>query len=377
MQYAIPYILLLLFFGTCAIMHEQSEEDNVKKQIEYASIGIFFFFFAFRGYIGTDFTVYYPYYENASFYDFYYKSEYFSFEPSFKLLAVICRMISSEFAFFVFVTTAINTTLMVRFFKKRVRNLPMILMLFTAFSGVGIFTNLMRNSFAIFIFLNSLEFLENRKPIQYFSLCLLAFSFHMSSIAYFPLYFFFHRKINKWIYIAVFSIANIVFLCKISLVSLFLGFLGLDSTIIEKLSTYLEMDASKALSLGYIERLITATLVFLYYDKLTSLRKTPIFVNAILFYLTIYILLGQFRELGSRAALLFIFGYWVIWIDMIKVFSIENNRLLFKLFIGTYCIIRIISAESSILQQYDNVLFGAKSYEERRYIFDKEFEEAE
>ncbi len=82
-------------------------------------------------------------------------------------------------------------------------------------------------------------------------------------------------------------------------------------------------------------------------------------------------ILSEFQVVSLRMAGLFIFSYWVLWGDLIKCFSIVNNRKLFMAFIGIYCSLKIIGSTNMITSEYDNILFGAKSYEERLYLHNR------
>lgn len=53
------------------------------------------------------------------------------------------------------------------------------------------------------------------------------------------------------------------------------------------------------------------------------------------------------------------------------MFFILNNRRLFLIFIGIYFILKMIGTTNMITSEYDNVLFGAKSYEERLYLHNR------
>jgi hypothetical protein len=126
------------------------------------------------------------------------------------------------------------------------------------------------------------------------------------------------------------------------------------------------------ISVGYLERLFTGLLVFFYMDKLYERRKENIlFVNAILLYYMMFFLFSEFDEISLRMSYLFIFSYWVLWPELISCFSVENNRRLFSIFLYVYCIMKIIGSTNFVTAQYDNLLFGIDSYQERLYIHNR------
>ena len=64
MSYSLPYILLLTFYGFLAYLYEQIDNEFRKKQISIVAVLVFFIFFAFRGYLYTDWVSYVQYFEN-------------------------------------------------------------------------------------------------------------------------------------------------------------------------------------------------------------------------------------------------------------------------------------------------------------------------
>ena len=267
----------------------------------------------------------------------------------------------------------IDTVLLLRFLRQRVDNIPLALTLFVVFSGLGIICNLMRNFIAILLFLNALPFLEERRPVPYFLMCLLAATFHMTALVYLPLYFFFHRSFNKWIYLGIFIACNVVFLAKISIVMALLSYSGLDEQMSEKVKVYTELFSNASvLSIGYLERLGTGLLVFCYYDRLKEINpRNAVIINALLVYFMAFFLFSEFEILSQRSGYLFVFSYWVIWIDLMKCFAIPGNRKLFVAFVMFYCLLKTWSMTQFPDMEYDNVLTGHKSYQERIIIHNK------
>ena len=75
--------------------------------------------------------------------------------------------------------------------------------------------------------------------------------------------------------------------------------------------------------------------------------------------------------------MIFVYCYWILWVYLIRCFHFANNRRLFVAFISIYGVLRI---SAPIINQpvceYDNLLLGGiKSYQERRYIFERTFDD--
>lgn len=376
MTYPVPYLILVALLEVCAlIVAAPSASGRTRLLSTVVAVASFFLFFAFRGFIMSDWIVYYPYFVHCSWSDIYTYTigSVVAFEPGYTILNLVCRSVFDDYFFFQFVVCLIDTVLLLRFFRQRVDNIPLALTLFVVFSGLSIICNLMRNFIAILLFLNALPYLEERRPLPYFLMCLLAATFHMTALVYMPLYFILHRSFSKWIYLGVFIACNVVFLGKISLVMALVSYSGLDEQMSEKVRVYTELFSNASvLSIGYLERLATGLLVFCYYDRLREINpRNSVIINALLLYFMAFFLFSEFETLSQRSGYLFVFSYWVIWIDLMKCFAIANNRKLFVSFVMFYCLLKTWSMTQLPDMQYDNVLTGMKSYQERLVIHNK------
>jgi len=379
MLYSIPYLALITTLAVLAFLYSNSKIAIYKALYTTLGVGLFIFFFGFRGYIMSDWIIYHDLFYECTFQDIisFKLSADGYVEPGFTLFMLICKGIFRDYHFFVFISTLLNTILLLRFFNKHSDNILLGLMLFVVFDGLTIIVNLMRNAIAILIILNAIEYLQTRKPLQYFGLCLIAVSFHISTSLFIPLYFFFHIRFPRWCFISVIVLLNIIYLLHIPIFAHLLSMTGLDTDKTDKVIAYTQkLVTTSKISIGYLERLFTSFLIICYYNKLYEIRKgNGVFLNAFLAYLMFLFVFSDFPIIGHRMANLFAFGYWILWGDLIKCFAIENNRRLFSAFVYFYCAFRIIGSTQLPDFEYENVLLGARSYEERLYLHNKTFEE--
>lgn len=375
-MYSLSYILLLLVYCVMALIFHYANEQN-KKTIKIISIVLFLLFFGFRGLVGDDWIIYYPsfdgtYSDNIG--NMMYSIQSSGFEPGFMFLLSFCKYISNSYEFFIFVCSLINSALLFRFFLKRVDNLPFACVIFFCMSGIGLEVNLVRNSMALFICLNALEFITERKPLPYFLLCLLATSIHMASVIFFPLYFFINKKLNRWLYFSIFVFCNIFLLLQINFIGPIMLMIAsrMGDVYVELVEAYIEgalAEIPAVISIGFLERLLTGVLIFCYYDKLINIRKENIiFINFFICYILAFSFLREFDVMARRVAILFVCSYWILWGDLLKCFHYKSNRYLFLSFIVCYSLLKVHSMTNEPKMEYDNVLFGAKSYEERYSI---------
>lgn len=379
MAYAYPYILLMTIYGVLAILHKYYQDvPNRTSLMNALAIIIFILFFGFRGFVAYDWSIYYWLYtfnipEIGKLVTVPFAK--WPTEPGFTILASICKTIINNYFVFQFVCTSLNLFLILRFFKRYTNNFSACLLLFLPMGGIQFCTDLMRNSLAIFIFLNGIQFIEKKKLIHYLAICLLASSFHMSAFAYIPMYFILNRKFNKQIVIIIFIVANIVCICHIPLLKSIVVFCAniTSRTAAQYIDAYMSMDSNNAsaFGIGYLERLFTGVMVLCYRDKLRNLRKTNILVNSILLYLFINLFLSEFRTISVRCSNLFIFAYWIVWQDLAKCIYHKGNKILYLLFIASYCLLKTYSGNSGTMSLYYNILIDTKSHSERVLYFNK------
>ena len=380
MEYSVPYILLMGFYGLMAWWYQGAEDDNTRRTIKLLCAGMTQFFWGFRGFCFFDWMSYYPIFavlEPSKMSD----PANWTTEPGFRLLMALCKAITTDYSFFIFTCTLINVVFLSRFLSRHVDNFPLGMMFCMAIGGFGLFSDLLRNAIALFIFINALDYIKERRPWPYFSLCAVALLFHTSSLVYIPFYFFAHRRMKKWVFTAVFASGCLVYALRIPLlidgVTYLLEVAGIDAS--EKLYSYL-VAVSKTpppLNFVFLERLLTGTLTIIYMDKLRSIRKdADVYINSLLLFLALNLFIYEFETISVRTALLFSFGCWIVWNDLLKCFSYDTNRKLFLLFLSAYCMLRVIGfTKNSRLAKYDNVLFDSETYLRRKSMFDKIFED--
>ena len=379
MEYSVPYILLICFYGILALWYHTTNDATRRGSIVLLCAVVFLTFFGFRGFCFFDWNAYYPGFQSitedlhmAVFVEKWY-------EPGFTALMVICKQIYDNYQFFVFVCCLIDTVLLTRFLSKYVSNVPFGFIIFLCMGGLGLTTDLLRNAIAILIFMNAIQYIETRRPIPYFTACLVAISFHLSAIIYLPLYFILHRNWTRWGFASIFLIGNIILILHIpilkSIISLFASFI--DPTTQQYIDEYTSLlpAASFQISIGFLERLFTFGLIFIYYNKLKEVQRGHILLNSMSLFFFMLLLLSEFRTVSIRMSMLFAFAYAPIWIDLIKCFSKPRNRILYVVIISLYCFIKMYSSTNSIIYHYDNALLGADSFNTRKAIYQRNYDE--
>lgn len=372
MPICFPYILLVAFFGIAAYLYQYAKEEQ-KTWIAYTGVLVFWVFFAFRGYILGDWDVYHDMFESTSFADVFttsHKDDVKPVEPGFLLLISISRMVWDNFLFFTWLCATINTLLIVWFARKVTGNIPLMLMIYVAFGGLTLSTDLMRNSLSLFIVMNALPLLQQRRMIPYMTLCIVATSFHYSALLAIPLYFLLNRSLNKHIYLAALCIALVLRLAHITFIEVIANMMGLQEKFSIIYTAYIQVYGE---STGSIPEamiyLCIGILAYCYYAKLQECHPLGrILLNALFAYIMAWMLFGEFAELCKRVTMLFGYGMWLTPCLLLKCISIENNKRLLILFFSLICIKYMAGIAPHPDFKYDNILFGADSYEKRLQI---------
>ena len=377
MMLSLPYLALMLLLMILTLTQDQLSA-SLRQRMWIPCGFLLVIFFGLRGYVGDDWMGYYPVYEFVQVKDFHFNifgHHSFRYEPAFAMLAYGCRVLAGPggFLFFQFVVTVLQVALLLRFLRRYSDNLPFSVLIFLAMGGLIMLINTMRNTLALLIFLNGIHYITERKPWPYFGFCFVAMMFHMSSFLFFPLYFFLHRPINRWVYLVLFLGSYLIVLLKIPVMSLGMGLVAdiIGGKIAHMVAAYLEDSnmnrLSFALSIGSLERLATGLAVFFYWDRLKALRReNVVFINALVFFFIFYFTFSEVREVGRRLSELFIYSYWIIWPDLLKCLGHKWMRLCYVAFLCAYCGLKVVGTVGYPNTRYENVMTGFTHYNVRK-----------
>ncbi|MBP1637282.1 MAG: hypothetical protein H6Q18_71 [Bacteroidetes bacterium] len=354
-------------------------EEKSRKYINFLVVATYVLFFGFRGFVGFDWVNYYPFFKEIDkLSDF--KFETISNDVGFSVFASFIKTVNPDYSFFILINTIVNVILLHYFFKRYLptRYYAFAFALFVAIGGIILELNLMRNVKSYLLFLISILYIEKRKPLPYFLLNLLGFLFHWSSLIFFPLYFFIHKKNNIRLIIIAFLLGNIIYLSQIEYITPFVNWLSsLFGEVAEGRTTgYLASTIygrQYGLTFGYIERFFTFILVLAYYNKLIANSKSSIiFTNCFFIYIFVNLYFSEINIIITRIGILFIFPYWILWPKILENSKIVEKIALFVIF-SLYMNVRLISQTNNPMYKYENVLSGkSASYNEKLKVYNIE-----
>lgn len=363
-SYSIPYLVLVVLVLVWG---------GVGSQLKMPKLGmwgmgvILLFFFGLRGFVFTDWHLYYWAFKKfpSLEYSGFYFHEYF--EYGYSVYTQIFKTLVPNYFVWVFLNTAIDIGVFMYIFRRYSRSYALSWALFIAFSGLIIEINLFRNVKAILLFLLAIPYLQRREMWKYMGMIALACLFHISALMYVPCYFFLHRRLNRIVPVAIFVVVNVVFFFKLYPTSYLVQYLpGADTGLMRKaVDYYVNADNMQGISFGYIERFITFWMIFTFSGKLA--KKNPaniIFCNAYYIFYSLWYLFSDVQVFVERFPLLFAFSYWIAWPNIIAACRGERHRAL-QVAVVMLILFKVATFTNNIVSRYDNLVTGISDIRER------------
>ncbi|MGI9651848.1 EpsG family protein [Chryseobacterium sp. RLHN22] len=388
--YSIPYLILFIIFFLLFLWENRlrSKGDDIKI-VRYAAMFVFFIFFGFRGYIDTDFALYYSLYENTpsldnvrGVTDYFWKLDedyLLKIEPGFKVFLVILKTISKDYFFLQIVSSLIDILFLNYFFNKYSPHYILAFIMFLIFGGILLEVNLLRNSKAIFLFIYSLQFIHNRDPLKFYICNLIGLFFHTSAIFFFPLYFFLHKKIPSFVVWGMFVIGCVLYLGQVKFITpivLFLGNImgGVYSIMAEGYSGDSMYSTGYGITLGFVEKILSFILIYAFYnkigEKIKNEKQQNILFNLFFIYNIVYLYLSEYSVLIDRFATLFVLSYWILY-PLLYIVLKRVFKLIFTIILFSFGIYKMYFSNCFITRKYENILWDNPSISRAYYILGK------
>lgn len=384
--YSVPYFLmfLILFWGSIPLLKDDMIDEKtvyLEKQREVFVLFLFFIFVAFRGYVYSDCLVYHDYYSTVpTIFDgkyaidsFLHNNVFFDGEYLFLIWSMLFKSISDNYLVWQTLSTLVDLCLFDFIFRKYIPNSRALgFLVFFVFYGFIIEVNLLRNVKAILIFLFSIGYIRSRSFFKYLLSIIVAMLFHISAVFYLPLYFMLTKRIKKEFILGLVVVGNIITLFKIVWIKPLLFAVGnyIPGALGDMLNTYLYSDyasSSYSLGLGFLERDIS---FFIFYSIFAKSEKEEeiIFFNLFSLYILVFLYCSEMKILVERIPYLFAPAYWILYPLVYEKLN-YNTKKYFLLWLFMICGSKIIVGNSNYLTRYDNILWGAESYQIRREVF--------
>lgn len=392
--YSIPYLLFLLYLVVLMFLEFRHLKfgENIK-YIRWAAMVGFLFFFGLRGYVFTDWMIYYPIFDKMptiidggltsvlngdinQLFESDVEVGKAGYEMGFVYSTFIFKSICPNYYVWIFCNVLFDVILLDIFFRHYSPYYVMGFIFFVAMGGLLIECNLVRNVKAILLFLISLKYLQERRIVPYMILNLIGVLFHSSAVIYLLLYFFLHKECPKWLMWTIFILGNIITLLNIGyLKPIMLAFSDvIGGRLAVQIKFYFVLDhysQAYGISIGYVERVLTYLLIIFFQRQLIERDKRNIlFINAYIIYFVVFFYFSEVMVAVDRLSLIFIFSYWIIYPQLFSLIKSTVNKYVFFTILVLFCGMKTATSSSNFLAKYDNLLFGIDSYELRRMNHD-------
>jgi len=151
---------------------------------------LFSIIFGMRYNVGVDHIAYLKDYETLKLFNIPARDT----EPAYALISYIFAHLYLHFSFFFTFLAFIQIFFLFLTFKNYRDVLPYVVMTFMLGCVFLTFMNTIRQQIAFCFFMYSLQYIRSKKPFHYFSILLMAYLFHKTSILLFPIYFLYKNK---------------------------------------------------------------------------------------------------------------------------------------------------------------------------------------
>lgn len=393
------YNILMLFFIMLSFFDVFIIKQKKNKFLILILVFLgYLFFFGLRGFTAWDWVHYYPNYQSSiNFFEaiknnFIFSSNIYNhYEIGFQIWTSIFKIFTNNYHMYLFFTTLIDISCLLIIFHKYSPYPVFSIFLFLGFSGFQFQFDLMRNFKAILLFLFSIEYLINNKKIKYLFLNIVGSTLHRSLLIFLLVGYFFKIEFYKYkkLLLLIFGFGIIFFIFSddilyevLKFIEKILKFLNLKifTKIIAQLNFYLGNDfaRSRGLGLGFIERIISFGLLYVYKEKINKDKYGKIFFNIFLLYIISYLYGSGVRIIFERLGLLFICSYWIVYPILLKNIS-KLKKILIFIFLISFSIMKINSYyvfddKGKELNKYQNIIWSKETYKEKYKIFKKVFE---
>ena len=376
---AVPYILFFLV-SVLLFMYQQTFKNRgavIAKSVDMSAFYLCFvsliIFLGCRGYLAADWLIYLPHYNGAAtLYDGFGKMQgwlghnLYTSEPGYSVFVMLCKSIFNNYLAFQFICFCMDVCLLHIFFKTYCPKYYFLCWAFYwIFLGYVFEIITLRNTKSILLFAISIKYINEHKPIRYFSLMFIALLFHSSSIFYFPLYFLNRVKRNKRVEILMFLCGLVVCVFQIQwlqkvLLSCVDVFPGRYNALLKNYLGSKHFSSAYGITIGFIERFFTFILFFCYSNKI--LKKEPhltIIWYLYLLYIAIFLFCSEFYIIIERIPNLFVCSYWILYTKLYENIHRKSWRYVFLVLLILYGVFKTLILLDEKWAYYENFLFHA------------------
>ena len=248
-------------------------------------------FLCFGYMTGTDWRAYEQIYKQINFNNLFYN--YFQ-EPGYYIYMLPFRLFNVDYyVFFIFTKTLCYIAIVSKLLTYCDKYKYIGLMYFIPCWGFYLFIdNPMRNLIAVIISLYAIKYLLKRKPIPYFTIVIIAMTFHTSACVMIPAYFFMHKNLSTKKIVILYITINVLFANRAILAVIISNVFGFIPYVAGKINSYIESSniegAGRVISLGFIIFFTFFVLLCYYKKQIYEMKNGKVIWNGAITFLILY-----------------------------------------------------------------------------------------
>lgn len=368
--FSFPYLILILVYVVIYFNENRSKQEN-NRHIRLLCAFIFFIFFGFRGYVGSDWFNYEYYYSETTLNEW----TVVDYEIGFSFLAKLFHDLGLTYNMFVLFITLIQTFLWNRFLKINSSQTALSYIVLISIFPLLIL-DLLRNFTSILIAVQAIEFVKKNQKIKAAIIILCSTLFHATGVFLLFIIFINANYFKGWLLITLLFFGIVVYILQINFFNTIVDFAGsiIGGRMQYLASTITESDKTYGLRFGILEKLFIVLLLLINYKRIVSNKLiAPIYFNSFFFYCFILLYCSTSETLINRFSLLFFWAYVMIVCDL-KILIRNRSITVVVIFI---CFLKTFITFNRDIYRYSNNLFTEDSYYERKLIREEAYENRE
>lgn len=287
-------------------------------------------FLCFGYMTGTDWRAYEEIYTHINFNNLFYN--YFQ-EPGYYIYMLPFRFFNIDFfVFFIFTKVLCYISIINKLITYCEQYRYIGLMYFIPCWGFYLFIdNPMRNLIAASISVFAFKYLLERKPIPYFSIVILAMTFHATACVMIPAYFFLHKNLSTKKIVILYAIINILFANRTLLTLIICNIFGFIPYVEGKINSYIETSnvegGGRTISLGFIIFFTFFVLLCIYKNQIYKMKNGIFIWNGAITFLLLY-RLATTIEVFMRFQIYYVL-FFVAGISILTSFFTERSKKIY------------------------------------------------
>ena len=360
----LPYLATALFLVALDSLESRAKSGRQVVLVSSILMVGLSIFLGLRGFILTDFINYYPLFQSISTDTIDWNS---AFEPGFLAFMLLVKVVLGEFVWFTFLSSVLHLAVLAYIFKKYIGSVSLGMLFFLAYRGLFIEFNLSQNFFSILLFALSVPFISSRRPLPFLLLNILGVSFHLSAIAYFPLYFIGNVRLSRMaastIVFGAFLMSLIGIKIAETLLYIFVSDVGGEFFL--QYLYFFDDPSQYILTLGFFERIAVFLLIILFWESILEfVPDGRVLLNISVIYFSSFFAFSSIDVLADRVPLLFVFAIWIL---LPILTTIEwRFRPYMAAILLPLAFLKIFLSTQDDVASYENHIFGISSFEERK-----------